>query len=173
MVARFELQLSRVAPATHFRIVGFRIAIGNVVGQQVRKAEFYIVQRLLNFLQGGLVTLELVAEIFHRCEQWRDVVTLSFRRPNTFGAAIAFAAQRLCLHLERFTALFQRKVTISIKYETAPGEIPGNLGCRLPEKLGINHYVFSLPESRGVSVRFRRAFRGCESRDRAAPDDNT
>jgi hypothetical protein len=109
------------------------VAVRHVVGKQVWQAEFDVVQRRLNFLKGGLATLKPVTKVLNGHEQWCDIVTLRFRFADTFGAAIAFAAQGFGFHLKRFAAFFKRQVVFGVEYEAAPGEIPGNLGCRLSE----------------------------------------
>jgi hypothetical protein len=133
MVLRLETQSGGLSPAPHLGIIRLRRADGHVIGQQVRQAQLYVIQLRLNFLKRGLVTLQLVAQVLDRSQQWLDILALRFRFANALGAAVALAAQRLCFHLQRFTALLERKVVPGVKCESASSKIPSNLCGGLAE----------------------------------------
>ena len=128
MVARLETELAWFAPLTNLGIVVLAIAGRDVVGQEVRQAEFDVAQPHLHFLQRRLVRLEPVAEILDRCEQRLDVLALCFRLADSFGTRITLALQLLGLDLQRLAAFLECQIGVSVKLEASARKIRGHLG---------------------------------------------
>ena len=133
MIARGETEFLRLAPAPDLGVVIFRVACGHVIRKEVGQAQLDVPQLGLDVLQRVFACLKSVPEILDSRQQRLDVLALRLGLADALGARVALALQLFRLHLQRFAAFLERKVRIGVERDAAPGEIGGDVGCRMAQ----------------------------------------